>query len=65
MLSFCSRLLPFQAIPGYVLLLMPVIYGVTGQSPFNTEITPYFSCESLLRCHVVGLMDGTRVRVGS
>lgn len=32
-----------QAIPGYVLLLMPVIYGITGQPPFNTEITPYFS----------------------
>lgn len=35
----------FQAIPGYVLLLMPVVYGVTGQPPFNTEITSYFSCE--------------------
>ncbi|CAM9342279.1 unnamed protein product [Ascophyllum nodosum] len=32
-----------QAIPGYVLLLMPLVYGITGQSPFNTEITPYFS----------------------
>lgn len=43
-----QRLQRLQAIPGYVLLLMPVVYGITGQPPFNTEITPYFSCE--LRC---------------
>eukprot|EP00752_Nemacystus_decipiens_P009510 g8501.t1 len=32
-----------QAIPGYILLLMPVVYGVTGQPPFNTDITSYFT----------------------
>ena len=35
-----------QAIPGYILLLMPVVYGLTGQPPFNTDITSYFSCKS-------------------
>lgn len=65
------RLLPGQAIPGYVLLLMPVIYGITGQSPFNTEITPYFSCELsvlvgyLRRCHDWVNRYSMRVRVCS
>ncbi len=34
-----------QAIPGYILLLMPVVYGVTGQPPFNTDIESYFTCK--------------------
>ncbi|CAM9632852.1 unnamed protein product, partial [Choristocarpus tenellus] len=32
-----------QAIPGYILLWMPVVYGLTGQPPFNTDIAPYFT----------------------
>src|SRR6476646_3590779 len=31
-----------QAFPGYILLLMPIIYGVTGCSPFNTEVAEFF-----------------------
>jgi cellulose synthase/poly-beta-1,6-N-acetylglucosamine synthase-like glycosyltransferase len=31
-----------QAIPGYILLLMPIIYGVTGESPFDTEVADFF-----------------------
>jgi hypothetical protein len=31
-----------QAIPGYILLLMPIIYGLTGESPFNTEVAQFF-----------------------
>ncbi|KAG5175292.1 hypothetical protein JKP88DRAFT_250206, partial [Tribonema minus] len=31
-----------QAIPGYLLLLMPIIYGVTGESPFNTDVAEFF-----------------------
>jgi cellulose synthase/poly-beta-1,6-N-acetylglucosamine synthase-like glycosyltransferase len=31
-----------QAIPGYILLLMPIIYGITGQSPFETDVDTFF-----------------------
>ncbi|KAG5192414.1 hypothetical protein JKP88DRAFT_271166 [Tribonema minus] len=31
-----------QAIPGYMLLLMPIIYGVCGQPPFNTTVGEFF-----------------------
>jgi Cellulose synthase len=31
-----------QAIPGYVLLLMPIIYGITGHSPFETQVAEFF-----------------------
>ncbi|KAG5179332.1 cellulose synthase, family GT2 [Tribonema minus] len=31
-----------QAIPGYMLLLMPIIYGVTGEPPFNTKVGEFF-----------------------
>jgi cellulose synthase/poly-beta-1,6-N-acetylglucosamine synthase-like glycosyltransferase len=32
----------FQAFPGYILLLMPIIYGLTGQSPFDTKLATFF-----------------------
>eukprot|EP00752_Nemacystus_decipiens_P009511 g8502.t1 len=31
-----------QAIPGYVLLIMPIVYGVTGTPPFVTSLKDYF-----------------------
>jgi cellulose synthase/poly-beta-1,6-N-acetylglucosamine synthase-like glycosyltransferase len=31
-----------QAIPGYILLMMPIIYGVTGFSPFETGVSEFF-----------------------
>ncbi|KAG5191792.1 cellulose synthase, family GT2 [Tribonema minus] len=31
-----------QAIPGYILLLMPIIYGLTGNSPFETRVADFF-----------------------
>lgn len=31
-----------QSLPGYMLLLMPVIYGVTGEPPFNTTVGEFF-----------------------
>lgn len=31
-----------QAIPGYILLIMPIIYGVSGQSPFDTKVQDFF-----------------------
>eukprot|EP00612_Vaucheria_litorea_P005782 CAMPEP_0171461346 /NCGR_PEP_ID=MMETSP0945-20130129/5831_1 /TAXON_ID=109269 /ORGANISM="Vaucheria litorea, Strain CCMP2940" /LENGTH=671 /DNA_ID=CAMNT_0011987675 /DNA_START=409 /DNA_END=2424 /DNA_ORIENTATION=+ len=31
-----------QAIPGYILLLMPIIYGLTGKSPFDTQVADFF-----------------------
>ncbi|CAB1103980.1 GT2 [Ectocarpus sp. CCAP 1310/34] len=43
MYAFDQATYYLQAIPGYILLLMPVVYGVTGQPPFNTDITSYFS----------------------
>ncbi|CAM9949458.1 unnamed protein product, partial [Laminaria digitata] len=31
-----------QALPGYVLLVMPIVYGVTGTPPFVTSLKDYF-----------------------
>lgn len=31
-----------QAIPGYMLLVMPIVYGVTGVAPFVTRLDTYF-----------------------
>mmetsp|Transcript_4432 Transcript_4432/g.6276 ORF Transcript_4432/g.6276 Transcript_4432/m.6276 type:complete len:1027 (+) Transcript_4432:159-3239(+) len=31
-----------QAIPGYMLLLMPIIYGIAGEPPFNTKVGEFF-----------------------
>jgi cellulose synthase/poly-beta-1,6-N-acetylglucosamine synthase-like glycosyltransferase len=31
----------FNAFPGYILLIMPIIYGVTGESPFDTNIATF------------------------
>lgn len=31
-----------QAIPGYTLLVMPIVYGVTGTPPFVTRLDTYF-----------------------
>ncbi|CAN0113427.1 unnamed protein product, partial [Phaeothamnion confervicola] len=31
-----------QAFPGYILLLMPIIYGLTGQPPFDTQVGTFF-----------------------
>ncbi|CAB1103979.1 GT2 [Ectocarpus sp. CCAP 1310/34] len=31
-----------QAIPGYVLLIMPIVYGVSGTPPFVTSLKDYF-----------------------
>ncbi|CAM9783444.1 unnamed protein product [Discosporangium mesarthrocarpum] len=31
-----------QALPGYVLLVMPVVYGITGTPPFETSLDDYF-----------------------
>mmetsp|Transcript_1129 Transcript_1129/g.1733 ORF Transcript_1129/g.1733 Transcript_1129/m.1733 type:complete len:968 (+) Transcript_1129:131-3034(+) len=31
-----------QAFPGYVLLMMPIIYGITSHSPFETGIAEFF-----------------------
>ncbi|KAG5175559.1 cellulose synthase, family GT2 [Tribonema minus] len=31
-----------QAIPGYMLLVMPIVYGVTGQAPFSATIFDFF-----------------------
>ncbi len=31
-----------QAIPGFILTLMPIIYGISGVSPFSTDLADFF-----------------------
>lgn len=33
----CCLIFYDQAIPGYMLLIMPIVYGVTGTPPFVTR----------------------------
>ncbi|CAM9616241.1 unnamed protein product [Choristocarpus tenellus] len=40
--SFDQATYYLQAIPGYILLVMPVVYGITGVPPFETSLEEYF-----------------------